>query len=83
MTSTVHEISRSLDIVYLDFQKAFEKVPHKKLMFKVTVVGKVHNWIKNCLNNRKQRVVINGSAQIGHQSLGASQRDLFSDQYYS
>ncbi len=26
------------------------------------IIGKVHNWIENCLNDRKQRVVINGSA---------------------
>ncbi len=34
-------------------------------MFKVKqlgIVGKVHNWIENWLNDRKQRVVINGSA---------------------
>ncbi len=34
-------------------------------MFKVKqlgIVGIVHNWIENWLNNRKQRVVINGSA---------------------
>ncbi len=47
---TVHDISRSLDIVYIDFQKAFDKVPHNKLMFNVEqlgIVGKVHNWIEN------------------------------------
>ncbi len=62
---TVHDLSRSLDIVYFDFQKAFDKVTHNKLMFKVKqleIVGKVHNWIRNWLNNRKQRVVINGPA---------------------
>ncbi len=34
-------------------------------MFKVKqlgINGYVHNWIKNWLNNRKQRVVINGTA---------------------
>ncbi len=34
-------------------------------MFKVKqlgIVGKVHNWIENWLNNRKQKVVINGLA---------------------
>ncbi len=32
------------------------------LMFKVKqlgIVGNVHNWIENWLNNRKQRVIIN------------------------
>ncbi len=51
--------------MYLDFQKAFDKVPHNKLMVKVNqlgTVGNVNNWIENWLNNRKQRVVINGSA---------------------
>ncbi len=32
---TVHNTSRSLDIAYLNFQKAFDKVPHNKIMFKV------------------------------------------------
>ncbi len=62
---TVHDISRSLDIVYLDFEKTFGKVPHNKSMFKFKQVGNagnVHIWIENWLNNRKQRVVINESS---------------------
>ncbi len=61
---TVHDITRLLDIVHLDFRKAFDKVPHNKLMFKVNqlgIAGNVHNWIENWLSNRKQRVVINGT----------------------
>ncbi len=61
----VQDNTKSLDIVYLDFQKAFHKVPHSKLMFKVKQVGinlNVYNWIKNCISNRKQRIVINGTA---------------------
>ncbi len=34
-----HDITRSLDIAYLDFPKAFEKGPHNKLMFKVKQLG--------------------------------------------
>ena len=60
-----YDNSRSLDVVYLDFQKAFDKVPHSKLLFKVKllgITGKLHKWIENWLSERKQRVVINGAA---------------------
>ena len=60
-----HDITRSLDIVFLDFQKAFDKVTHKKLMFKVKqlgIDGNVYNWIENWLSDRRQRVVINDTA---------------------
>ncbi len=60
-----HDNTKSLDIVYLDFQKAFDKVPHNELMFRVKqlgISGKDHNWIENCLSNRKQRVVINDTS---------------------
>jgi len=51
----------SVDAIYLDFKKAFDKVPHG--MSKVRgcgVDGKEYNWINNWLNGREQRVVING-----------------------
>ena len=47
----------------LDFQKAFDKVPHGRLLLKVKVIGigsLVANWIESWLSDRKQRVVING-----------------------
>ena len=38
-----------VDIIYLDFKKAFDKVPHKHLLKKLKgydIQGKVHSWIK-------------------------------------
>ena len=52
-----------VDAIYLDFQKAFDKVPHCRLMLKINALGidgKVAGWIKDWLANRKQRVVLNG-----------------------
>ena len=58
-----YDASGSVDIVYLDFQKAFDKVPHKRLMTKVRalgIVGQVSDWIEAWLTDRRQRVVIDG-----------------------
>ena len=53
------------DIIYLDFRKAFDTVPHKRLLIKLKAHGigeHLCSWIENWLTNRKQRVVINGEA---------------------
>ena len=53
----------SIDIIYLDFQKAFDSVPHQRLIHKISsfgVHGNLLEWIKNFLSNRKQQVVLNG-----------------------
>ncbi|CAM4564408.1 unnamed protein product [Caretta caretta] len=52
-----------VDIVYLDFQKAFDKVPHQRLLCKLSchgIRGKILSWIENWLKHREQRVGING-----------------------
>ena len=63
----VHFISNALangdptDVVYLDFAKAFDTVPHKRLLVKLEAYGlsgKLLKWIKAFLNGRKQRVKI-------------------------
>ena len=59
----VYDDCRSVDIIYLDFQKAFDKVPHMRLLTKLKahgVTGNIHKWIEDWLSKRKQRVVING-----------------------
>ena len=55
----------AMDVIYLDFSKAFDKVPIQRLLKKVEglgITGKVLQWIEEWLTGRKQRVVINGKA---------------------
>ena len=54
----------SVDILYLDFAKAFDKVPHQRLIQKLKchkINPKVIAWISSWLHNRKQRVSVNGT----------------------
>ena len=53
----------TIDIIYLDFCKAFDKVPHKRLMKKLYnygIRGNILNWVADFLKDRIQRVVVNG-----------------------
>ena len=52
-----------VDVIYLDFQKAFDKVPHQRLLLKLKSHGmgnSIINWIEQWLNDRRQRVVVDG-----------------------
>jgi hypothetical protein len=52
------------DIFYLDFAKAFDKVPHERLLLKLAakgVAGRILKWIRNWLTGRTQWVVLNGA----------------------
>ena len=52
-----------VDVIYLDFQKAFDKVQYQRLLMKLAahgLGGDILQWIGNWLSNRKQRVVFNG-----------------------
>ena len=54
----------NIDVFYLDFSKAFDRVPHQRLLVKLEahgITGDILNWIKSWLSQRKQRVVLNGS----------------------
>ena len=64
-----HEIYQPFDHgfdvrnVFLDISKAFHKVWHDGIIFKMKqngISGKVLNLLSNFLRNRKQRVVVNG-----------------------
>ena len=52
-----------VDVLYLDFSKAFDKVPHKRLLQKLRSYNfsrELIVWIAMWLENRRQRVVVNG-----------------------
>lgn len=61
-----------VDIIYTDFEKAFDKVPHRRLLSKLNAYGIANNvilWINSFLCNRTQRVRINGSLSTFRQVL--------------
>ena len=53
-----------INSVYMDFMKAFDKVPHRCLIGKLKSYGtggSTVNWVRNIVSERKQRVSVNGS----------------------
>ena len=73
----VHDIISNLDgamkrghkpsdlIIMADFAKAFDKVPHRRLLHKLDyygIRGFTHKWISSWLCGRSQQVVLDGQA---------------------
>ena len=57
------DVGSPVDIIYLDFQKAFDKVPHQRLLLKLKPHGigdSITDWIEQWLTDRRQRVVVDG-----------------------
>ncbi|KAK4810895.1 hypothetical protein QYF61_013303 [Mycteria americana] len=61
---------KAVDVVFLDFSKAFDTVPHSILLDKLSSCEMsrfmVH-WVKNWLKGRAQRVIANGATSGWHQ----------------
>ena len=54
----------AVDAIYLDFAKAFDSVPHQRLLLKLESYGItscVLTWIKDFLVGRGQQVCVNGT----------------------
>ncbi|KAK4831158.1 hypothetical protein QYF61_015628 [Mycteria americana] len=70
---------KAVDVVYLDFSKAFDTVSHSILLEKLAahgLDGPVLHWVKNWLGGQAQRVVVNGVKSNGGR-IGASPVYIF------
>ena len=58
-----------VDVIYCDFKKAFDTVPHRRLMSVLEyygVTGPTLSWIRGFLSDRRQRVLVNGKDSEWH-----------------
>ena len=54
---------KPIDVIYIDFRKAFDSVPHQRLLLKLESYGigpVLLKWFRSFLSGRKQRVNVNG-----------------------
>ena len=65
----IDEVQRSMnarqqtDLLFLDFSKAFDTVPHRRLLSKLNfygVRGQLYHWISSWLTEWHQRVIVDG-----------------------
>ena len=70
LISTIQEIAHNMtrkgqtDVILLDFAKAFDKVPHHRLLHKLNYYGVREStlcWIESFLSQRKQSVLLDGT----------------------
>ena len=69
LLTTTHDLFSSLergkqvDIAVLDLSKAFDTVPHSKLLTKLNhygIRGPIHTWLSQFLTQRKMKVLVEG-----------------------
>ena len=56
---------RQTDVIIMDFAKAFDKVPHRRLLCKLdcyVIRGSTPKWISSWLSERSQKVVLDDQA---------------------
>ena len=56
---------RQTDVIIMDFTKALDRVPHRRLLYKLDyygIRGSTHKWITSWLSGRFQKVVLDGQA---------------------
>ena len=78
LLNTVEDLAHRLDkrkttdLLILDFSKAFDTVPHRRLLLKLKhygIDGKTNRWIASWLCHRQQKVVLDGASSTHSQVL--------------
>ena len=65
MDSVLKHDQKQTDEINMDFAKAFDKVQHRRLLYKLdyyVIRGFTHKWIASWLSGRSQKVVLGGQA---------------------
>jgi len=69
-----------IDAIYFDFAKAFDTVPHRRLIKKLRaygINGKILNWIAAFLQDRKQTVKVNGTESEPTSVISGIPKEVF------
>ena len=78
---------KTIGVIYIDFQKAFDCVNHEILSYKLRAAGlssTLYDWIIDYLSNRKQFVKVNGvSSNLMDIDTGVPQGSLLGPRLYS
>ena len=64
LRKTHNKKSHTIHVLYLDYRKAFDSVPHDRLMYKLSTAGfhgKLLTWLSSFLADRTMRVGVHGS----------------------
>ncbi len=67
----------NVDILILDFNKAFDTVPHARLLNKLKsygIKGNIGGWIEAWLTDRQQQVVGDGEVKTGSSMVRRTSR---------
>ena len=55
---------KQMDLIILDFLKAFDRVPHQRLIAKIDhygIRGQTYRWIQSFMSERSQQIIVDGS----------------------
>ncbi|KAF2346975.1 Reverse transcriptase domain [Trinorchestia longiramus] len=75
----IYDHAKAVNLVYLDFHRAFDKVPHERLMAKVEthgIQGNYSRWVRNWLTGRTERVMIHDQASIRRSNIRSPQESV-------